>query len=187
MGYLQKKASYIDEIMNDIVGIIDMDGFPIGKKFYCKELGILKVGDNDGKSYFFDLGIRWNELSEQHKKTCKHVIKHVHKLPFGVPKGIDAYKHSQLEEIIIKFYHEAKQCENSTLAYKGGNFEKNLLIKLNIPHVNLEIFGCPKASQLFENLIWLETCGHHYGEHSYQHCPKVEVEAFGTWLEEKKK
>ena len=64
------------------------------------------------------------------------------KLPFGVPKGIDGYKHSQLEEIVIKFYREAKRCEKSTLAYKGGN------------------------------LTWLETCGHHYGEHSYQRCPK---------------
>ena len=29
--------------MNTIGGIIDMDGFKINKKFYCKELGILRM------------------------------------------------------------------------------------------------------------------------------------------------
>ena len=172
--------------MNNIVGIIDMDGFPIGKKFYCKELGVLKIGDDNARSYFFDLGINWNDLSEKHKKTCAYIIKYIHKLPFGVPEGVRAYKQSQLEEIVVKFYHEAKQSENSIIAYKGGHFEKDLLIKLSIPYVNLEIFGCPKVNQLFDKLIWMETCGHHIEEHSYQHCPKVEVEAFGAWLEEKK-
>ena len=33
--------------MNDVVGIIDMDGFMIEKKFYCKELGVLKVGEEE--------------------------------------------------------------------------------------------------------------------------------------------
>ena len=48
-----------------------MDGFLVKKKFYCKELGILKVGNENAESYFFDLGIQWNELTEQEKK---HVI-----------------------------------------------------------------------------------------------------------------
>ena len=172
--------------MNNIVGIIDMDGFLIRKKFYCKELGILKVGNDNAKSYFFDLGIQWNELTEQEKKTCNYVMKYIHKLPFETPKGTESYNQSQLEEIVTKFYCETRRNEKSTIAYKGGNLEKKLLTKLNIPFVNLEIFECPKACQLFENLIWLETCGRHYGNHSYQHCPKAEVEAFGTWLKEKR-
>ena len=30
---------------SDIVGIMDMDCFVINKRFYCKELGLMKVGD----------------------------------------------------------------------------------------------------------------------------------------------
>jgi hypothetical protein len=39
----------------DIVGILDMDGFQIGKKFFCKELGVIKVGDSEASSFFFDI------------------------------------------------------------------------------------------------------------------------------------
>ena len=30
--------------LSDVAGIIDMDGFSIEKEFYCKELGMIKVG-----------------------------------------------------------------------------------------------------------------------------------------------
>jgi hypothetical protein len=42
----------------------------------------------------------------------------------------------------------------------------------------LECFNCPKAEKLFDQLIWLETCGNHLESNAYQHCAKVEVEAF---------
>ena len=38
--------------LSDVVRIIDMDGFTIEKEFYCKELGIFKVGDLAAISYF---------------------------------------------------------------------------------------------------------------------------------------
>ena len=30
---------------SDVVAIMDMDGFVINKRFRCKELGVIKVGD----------------------------------------------------------------------------------------------------------------------------------------------
>ena len=56
--------------LSDVVGIIDMDGFTIEKKFYCKELGIFKMGDLAARSYFFDLGIRWSDLFAKDRKSC---------------------------------------------------------------------------------------------------------------------
>ena len=105
----------------------------------------------------------------------------IHKLPFKT-LGKDTYQIETLEQIVKDFYINVKNNEQSTIAYKGGHFERDLLNKLDIPSINLEQFGCPKADKLFDQLIWLETCGNHIGEHSYQHCPKVEVEAFGKWL-----
>ena len=72
----------------------------------------------------------------------------------------------------------------SVLAYKGGHYERDLLNRLNIPSVNLEIYGCPKAERLFDELGWIETCGNHIpGRYQYKHCPKVEVEAYNCWLQ----
>ena len=169
--------------MNRIVGIIDMDGFTIAKKFYCKELGVLKIGNDEGSSYHFNLGINWQDLSVKDRQQCKFVSEKIHKLRFEDPKGIPL---ANLEGIVQEFYECTKRDTMSTIGYKGGHFERDLLRKLEIPSVNLEDFGCPKAVHLFDKLAWLETCGMHIGKDPYLHCPKVEVEAFGCWLKEKK-
>ena len=68
------------------------------------------------------------------------------------------------------------------MAYKGGHYERDLFVSLAIPAVNLENFGCPKAGELFDELIWLETCRNHMVNEAYQHCLKVEVEAYARWM-----
>jgi hypothetical protein len=64
---------------------------------------------------------------------------------------------------------ENRKNSDSTFAFKGGHYKKDLLAKLNIPSVNLEWFGYPKAEKLFDKLIWLEM-------------RKVEVEAYALWM-----
>ena len=161
--------------LSDVVGIIDMDGFTIEKEFYCKELGILKVGDMAAHSYFFDIGINWLDLSAKDRKSCAFVMKHIHKLPFGVPSGVSALPLATLEDIVVKLYQETMQNENFLIAYKGGCFEKDLLASRGIPSVNLERFGCPKASSIIKTMVWLETCGQHLDPDAFEHCPKEEV------------
>ena len=64
--------------LSDVVAIFDMDGFLINKKFFCKELGIIRVGDVAAQSYFFDIEVNWRDLSVKDRKTCAYVINHVH-------------------------------------------------------------------------------------------------------------
>ena len=78
------------------------------------------------------------------------------------------------------FYYRVKLNEESTIGYKGGHIEKDLLGKTWIPSVNLESFGCPKAEYLFDDLVWLETSGNDTEPNAYQHRAKVEVEAFAV-------
>ena len=61
--------------MNAIGGIIDMDGFTIDKKFYCKELGMLKTDKEVAVSYHFDIGIQWEDLSYKDRKTCMYLTR----------------------------------------------------------------------------------------------------------------
>ena len=98
----------------DIVGILNMDGFQIGKKFFCKELGVIKVGD------FFDIGLHWNELNDKDKRMCNFVQKNIHRLPFGVPQGTKAFQISDLQAIVENFYREIQIDSNSTIAFKGA-------------------------------------------------------------------
>ena len=91
-----------------------MDGFQIGKKFFCKELGVIKVGDSEASSFFFDIGLHWNELNEKDKRTCNFVQKNIHRLPFGVPRGTKAFQISDLQAIVENFYREIQIDSNST-------------------------------------------------------------------------
>ena len=83
---------------------MDMDGFTINRKFYCKELALIKVRDVTAKSFFFDLGLRESDLSPKDKRTY---------LPFGVPPSVNAFKISALEANVDDFYHEIKVDTNS--------------------------------------------------------------------------
>ena len=139
----------------------------VNKRFYCKELGLLKVGDVAARSYFFDIGFEWSELSSKDKQTCDYVMRFFHKLPLGVPRGVKAIPLYALEEIVADFYQRVEQNERSVIAYKGGHFEGDLLTSLGIPSLNLECFGCPKAGELIDQMIWLETCGNHTTRDAY--------------------
>ena len=142
---------------------------------------MLNIHKEVAVSYHFEMPFKWVDLTDKDRKSCWYLIKHIHKLPFNTPKSLPLY---HLDAIVKDFY---KDVGEKVLAYKGGHIERDLLKKLNIPGINLETLGCPKADHLFKNLIWLETCGHHIGADPYKHCPKVEVEAFGAWLKEKAK
>ena len=61
--------------MENIVGVMDMDGFRIQKRFFCKELGLLKVGDDTASSFFFNIGVRWSDLDEKDTRCCKYLIR----------------------------------------------------------------------------------------------------------------
>ena len=46
-------------------GIIDMDGFTVNKKFYCKELGMLRINEEVAIPYHFKLPFRWMDLNDK--------------------------------------------------------------------------------------------------------------------------
>ena len=52
-----------------------------------------------------------------------------------MPRVIKAFQISELEAIVENFYIETCKNPDSTFAYKGGHYEKDLLAKLNIPIV----------------------------------------------------
>ena len=170
--------------MNDIVGILDMDGFTINKKFKCRELGIINTHKETARSYRFDIGILWTDLSVKDAESCWYVVRRIIKMPLIARPG--SLPLTDLSTIVNDFYAKNKKTERSVMAYKGGHVEKDLLHQLNIPSMNLESMGSPKAIRLFGKLPWIETCGKHFGVDQYEHCAKVEVEAYAMWFRENK-
>ena len=174
----------MSSLLSNFVGVIDMAGFMINGRFYCKEPRALRVGDAAASSFLFDIGVRWDDLTPKDRMTCRYVTQFIHKLPFGIPRRVEAFEISALGRITVEFYQRAWQNGSSVIGYEGGHYEKDLLASLGVPSLNLESFGCPKAEGLIERLVWLETCGNHTVADAYLHCPKLEVEAFGHWMQD---
>ena len=175
--------------LENIIAILDMDGFVVNRHFYCQDLGVLRFGELYAESYFFDIGLRWSDLTPKDQRSCECVQTYIHQLPFDVPDGIDALPLRLLEDIITDFYLDARRASTSVIAYKGrdfeSHFERDVLTRLGIPAIDLEQYRCPKAEKLMDDLGWLGPCRGHLKENAYKHCPKVEVEAYGCWLDKK--
>ena len=107
-----------------------MDGFLIGKKFYRKEIGMLEIGKEEALSFIFDLNIHWKDLSPKQQKECMFLTKYIHKLPFQTKREVKTFQIDNLDTIVKNFYDRVKISNQSTLAYKGGHFERDLLLRL---------------------------------------------------------
>ena len=90
--------------LSDVADIIDMDGFMVNERSYCKELGMVKFGEAAARSVLFDTGLRWGDLSQKDRRTCKYVMQHIHNLSFGVPWGVEPVEVSALMGIVCDFY-----------------------------------------------------------------------------------
>ena len=130
--------------INSIAGIIDMDGFVIDRKFHCRELGIIEVGKEEGRSYLFDIGIRWQDLSLKDRKSCLYVMKNIHKLALSSPPG--TFPLRSLKDIVKDFYENVKINEESTIGYKGGHIERDLLKELCIPESTWKFMGARRPN-----------------------------------------
>ena len=71
--------------MDNITGVIDMDGCTINKIFYCRELACIRKGQTYATSTLFDLGLQWKDLSEKDKKAARFVKRYIHKIRFTSP------------------------------------------------------------------------------------------------------
>ena len=73
------------------------------------------------------LVFEWSDLTAKDRKICQYVMRHIHKLPFGVPRGVKASEICELENIVSSFYREVKRSKSSVLGYKGEHVEEDLL------------------------------------------------------------
>ena len=105
--------------------------------------------------------VRYNSLSPRDKRTVSYVFHNIHALPFEARSQENAAE-GYLVEFVVKTLHEKVSSLDKDVAYKGGTIEKQLLSRLNIPHVDLEAYDCPKANCLLWNGFEpLFDCGHH--------------------------
>ena len=161
--------------------ILDIEGFVLrGNRVIVREVGWCDMnGFSD--SFHFKPEVQYNSLSPRDKRTVSYVFHNIHALPFEAHSQENAAE-GYLVEFVVKTLHEKlSSLDKDVVAYKGGTIEKQLLSRLNIPHVDLEAYDCPKANCLLWNGFEpLFDCGHH--THSHSHCPRVQTYLFYQWM-----
>ena len=76
-------------------------------------------------------------------------------------------------------YKDCSNDERTLVESKGGHVKKDLLMKLNIPCLNLETLGCPKLRHIPQEKF-LPSCSFQ-ADDTVHHCPITEGHAFWYW------
>ena len=134
-------------------------------------------------SYRFDLRtvLKKYEMSERDWKTANFVKRRIHGLtlhptPAELERTATRLFHpSAVKTIISELYDKYKTPLRDLVAYKGGTLEKDILIQLGIPHVDLETHRCPKFEDLTDEN---QMCPYHVVRTEKIHCPAFEVFTF---------
>lgn len=154
--------------LSEVQLILDLDGYRIHPGFIVRELGWCDLKGNNDSQHFY-APIKYSQLSWKDKRTVNHVYRHVHGLRFEAGYKEATLPQRDVEAVVRALYHRG------VVAYKGGHLEKDLLQSMGIPCLDLEVFGCPKADQLYSSDFKPGySCGFH--------CPKQEVFLFYQWL-----
>ena len=123
----------------------------------------------------------FKDLSAKDQRTVNYVYHRVHGLPFNAKPREKALPIEFVEPVLQTLYQKLCTSNQYGVAYKGGTIERDLLNQLNIPHLNLEWYNCPKVTILFDNGFERGcSCGHHQ-KHEH-HCPRQETFLFYQWL-----
>lgn len=169
--------------LKDVVAILDTEFFHHGSFKTIREIGMANYPLTKVENYH----VRPEMLpldNPKAKKTFNYVKYNIHGLSFFPGKFQPSIKQSDVAEVIKKFYRAEKKNENSSIAYKGGTYEKNLLQELEIPSVDLELFSCPPArkSVIIENYRAFACGFHNFCRQGYLHCPSIETAFYSEWL-----
>ena len=164
--------------------IIDLEGFTIQGRFQARELGYYSwQGDRGG--CFFDVTVPYSKLNRSERAVVAKVTRQISGLPYR-PKPAErpVFHQRELVSQIQRLYREFRTDVRRVVGFKGGHFEKDILLALKIPYKNIEEWGCPRYNEIRHSVIDTSGdvgCGCHTNPNE-NHCLQVECEVFWAWI-----
>ena len=168
-----------DRIVPRITHIIDCEAYTWQKKTFLREISVWEKWDNSIKTYHVYTPNPM--LFDEHDRGVCYQIRRIHGLPI-VRRRVDEnfYLYDEVMQRLCGMFKNA-----DLIGYKGGTIERNMLNKMCVNSINLEVLGCPKYSLLLSKYgVEQHTCGYHLRNGDVYHCSGHEVELFARFVNE---
>ena len=160
---------------DDVCLVIDMECFRVVGRQQCRELGFCSWKGDSGRVAIHPHK-PFRHLTQEEKKQVHYITREIHGLSYEPCRGEPATV--SVTSVVERLYREFAVDHRRRVAFKGGHVERDLLLHLRIPFLNLETLGCPKYEHLQRGNE--ETCGWHAIPNKH-HCAMAECKAFFNW------
>ena len=166
----------MDTTRDDVCLVIDLECFRVQGRQRCRELGYSTWRGHSGRVAFRPIH-PFHSLTRDDKRQVALLTKHIHGLSY-VPQDGEHAVSTSVEDVVQRLYAASAWAGRRRVAFKGGHVERDLLLRLNIPYLDLETLGCPKYNLLRRGDE--QTCGHHQLPDRH-HCAMAECKVFFDW------
>ena len=161
---------------NDVCLVIDLECFRVRGDPCYRELGYCTWLGHSGRVAFLPRH-PFHRLHKDDKRQIAFLTKHIHGLTY-VPSDAEHAVSTSVDDVVQRLYADSACGDRRRVAFKGGHLERDVLLRLNIPYLDLETLGCPKYDALRKGNE--PTCGHH-AEPARHHCAMAECRVFFNW------
>ena len=160
-----------------VTHIMDCEAYVWHGKFFLREVSVLCRSTNMTMTYHIYMPN--DALFDENDRGVQYQIRVIHGLPVERHRINNTFYlyHEMMNRLRELFKTDA------LVAYKGGTIERDLLNKLGVSCINMEIMGCPKYECLLSTYnVKHEDCGQHITRGKY-HCSRHEVKLFSQFID----
>ena len=163
----------------DVCLVIDLECFRVRGEPCYRELGYCTWRGHSGRVAFRPRH-PFHRLHRDDKRQIAFLTKHIHGLAY-LPCEAEQAISTSVDDVVQRLYADSASCDRRCVAFKGGHLERDVLLRLNIPYLDLETLGCPKYDVLRKGNE--PTCGYHADPASH-HCAMAECRVFFNWYKD---
>ena len=165
-----------DQQLSSIVGVLDVQGFFIGGKYFVREIAF--ASDRLNIRYDVSTGINSASLSRADRRTAAFLTKHQHGLDFN-PSGA-ALKQEAVFEVFDTILAVFARSENAKFAIRNLQLAQ-LLDRHGIAYVDLITLGCPTTTIAYARNHVSLPCSLHPQDRKYR-CAQSKSQYYYKWL-----
>lgn len=167
--------------------IIDVQGFIINSEFRPRELAYATMNGKESGVYYFDTGLKQENLEKLDKASVTSATEDMHGLSFYPKEGESPNKADTFMDILISLYEKYKEPSKYIIGFSRlCHYTELFIMLLPLPVINLKLLDCPIHYEINKMFFddHLVNCDYHtnHGVLPFPYCARRSAEGFRAWL-----